>query len=194
MHITLDRRHHDMSLAAGGVAAEPLFPLDVRHQHGNRLLHHPGAFDDLGKEHLAVAKQVSHHVHSVHQRTLDDFQRPRRLLTRFFGVLLNVAVDTLDQCMHQAVMHRKHPPLRVAYFFAGAALEFLRQFQQALGGFISSVQYQIFNRGSQPWIDFVVDFQLTGIDDGHVHSSLDCVVKEYGVNGFSYPVLTTKRK
>ena len=68
VHIALHRGHQD--LAIGAVALGFLF-LDKGLQVGHRLLHDPGTLDHLRQEHLALAKQVSHHVHTVHQRALD---------------------------------------------------------------------------------------------------------------------------
>ena len=43
---------------------------------GHRLFHHACAFHHLGQEHLARREQVADHVHTVHERTFDDFNNP----------------------------------------------------------------------------------------------------------------------
>ena len=75
MHVALDRRHHDL---AGFGCRAVLLLLNVGSQMRDRLFHHARRFHHLGQEHLAGAEQVADDIHAIHQRALDDVQRPRR--------------------------------------------------------------------------------------------------------------------
>jgi hypothetical protein len=71
--------------------------LEVRHQHGNRLLHHARRLHHLRQKHLAGAEQVADHVHAVHQRALDDRKRTIELEARRLRILGYEPVESLDQ-------------------------------------------------------------------------------------------------
>ena len=48
---------------------------DKRFQVRHGLLHHARGFHHLRQEHFALAEQIAHHVHAVHQRPFDHFNR-----------------------------------------------------------------------------------------------------------------------
>jgi tRNA 5-methylaminomethyl-2-thiouridine biosynthesis bifunctional protein len=48
-----------------------LFRFDNRKQCCHCTFHYPGAFHYLGKEHFTVSEEVTHHIHSVHQRAFN---------------------------------------------------------------------------------------------------------------------------
>ena len=73
--VALDRGHDDLADAALGVAGL-LLGLDERDQVGDGLLHDAGGLHHLREEHLPGAEQVADDVHAVHQRALDDLDRP----------------------------------------------------------------------------------------------------------------------
>ena len=78
MHVTLDRGDHDAALGLGlatSVQQRLLLGLDVGQQVRHGLLHHPRTLHHLRQEHLAGAKQVTHHVHAGHERAFDHVQR-----------------------------------------------------------------------------------------------------------------------
>ena len=79
----------------------------------HRLLHHTRRFDHLRQEHFPFAKQIADHVHAVHQRAFNHFNRARSLLTGFFGVLFNKFGNTFDQRVLQAFIHFPRAPLRL---------------------------------------------------------------------------------
>ena len=75
MHIALDGSDDDLAFAldvTAGRFVQALFLFNVGNQVRNGLLHHARTLDHLGQEHLALAEQVTHDVHAVHQRAFDD--------------------------------------------------------------------------------------------------------------------------
>ena len=156
VHVALHRGHHDVAPAGRFISRTALFFLDVRHQHRHGLLHHPRALHHLRQEHLARAKQVSDHVHSVHQWSFDHIQGPVGLLPGLLGVFLDVGVDALDQGMGQALVHRQFAPGFILFLFLRAALELLCDGEQGLGGAGRAVQDHVLDRFAQLRIDLVV--------------------------------------
>ena len=55
------------------------------------------------------------------------------------------------------------------------ALEFLRQIQQPLGGVGTAVEQHILDAFAQRRGNVLIDGQLAGIDDAHIHARLDGV-------------------
>ena len=98
-----------MTIRAFHLALPPLGLglLEKRLQVGDGLLHHPGALDHLGQEHLAGAEEIADGVHAVHQRPFDDGEGLTKADPRFFGVLDDVRVDPLDQGVGQPLRDRK---------------------------------------------------------------------------------------
>ena len=106
--VALDGGHDDA--ARGPRRAGLLLGLDERHEMGDRLLHDPGALDDLGQEHLAGAEQVADDVHAVHQRPLDDLDRAGGGQAGLLGVLDDEGVDALDERVGQALLDGQLAP------------------------------------------------------------------------------------
>ena len=71
-------------------------------------------FHYLGQEHLSFAKEISDHLHSIHQRAFDDFQR--RLITSpcLLGIFDDEIADTFDQCMLKSHIDTTLPPLKLS--------------------------------------------------------------------------------
>ena len=53
----------------------------------------------LRKEHLARAKEVTHNLHAIHQRTLDHVERPGHCQTALLGICVDVVHDALNERM-----------------------------------------------------------------------------------------------
>ena len=86
VHIALHRRHDDKAV---GLLVEPCrlaLGLHIGEEMGDGLLHHAGGFHHLRQEHLALAEEVPHHVHPVHERAFNDVQRTLGGLAGFFCV------------------------------------------------------------------------------------------------------------
>ena len=114
VHVAFDRGEHDLALRAhrfAGRLALRLLRLHVRHQVGHGLFHHARRLHHLGQEHLAGAEQIADHAHPVHERTLDNRQRPLQLLAGLFGVGVDVGVDSLHQGVREPLFHGAAAPL-----------------------------------------------------------------------------------
>ena len=162
-------------------------------RHG--LLHYPGALDHLGQEHLAVTEQIADHVHASHQRTFDHFNGMAGVLTAGFRVVDNVTGNAFNQGMLQALLNGPLTPGKVFFFgLAAFAFELFGGFKQAIGGVIPAVQNHVFHQFLQIRLDLVVNHQLAGIHDAHIHAGLDRVIEEDRVNGLTYRIVAAERE
>ena len=188
--VALDRRHDDLAL---GPRRRGLLGLDVGQQVGDRLLHDARALDHLRQEHLARAEEIADHVHAGHQRPFDDLDRPRDLLARLLGVLDDELVHALDQRMLQPLLDRPAAPFGVLRLgdLAGA-LVLGRELEQPLGGLGIAIEDHVLAGVAQLLRDLVVDLELAGIDDAHVHARLDGVIQEHRVHGLAHRLVAAE--
>ena len=77
------------------------------------LFHDARRFDHLWQEHFPFAKQIADHVHTVHQRAFNHFNRARSLLAGFFGILLDKLGNAFNQRVFQTFIHFPRAPLRL---------------------------------------------------------------------------------
>ena len=75
-------------------------------QYGHCLLHRAGSLHHLGQKHLATAEKLSHGVHAVHQRTLDDVHRLGIYGESLGEVFLKMFAYTLDEGVLQSLGER----------------------------------------------------------------------------------------
>ena len=171
MHIALHRRHDDAPRRFLHLA---FVRIHEGQQIGHRLLHHPRRFHHLRQEHLARAEQVAHHIHARHQRAFDHVQRAGGGGTGFLGIVHDKGVDAMHHGMGDALDHRQRAPCGIFHLgHRTVAAIFLRQGQQPLSGVGAAVEQHVLNALAQGRRDILIDRQLTGIDDAHVHARLD---------------------
>ena len=182
-----------MTILPLGSRRRGLLRLDVGQQVRDRLLHDARALHHLRQEHLARAEQVADHVHAGHQRAFDDLDRPRDLLARLLGVGDDELVHALDQRVLQPLLDRPAAPFGVLRLgdLAGA-LVLGRELEQPLGGLRVAVEDHVLAGVAQLLRDLVVDLELAGIDDAHVHAGLDGVVEEHRVHGLAHRLVAAE--
>ena len=195
--VALHGRHHDGAvgvLLPGERGVVGLLLLDEGDQVGDGLLHDPGALHDLGQEHLPGAEEVADDVHAVHQRALDDLDRPAApvgdLRAKLLGVGLDMGVDALHQGVGDALGDRQLPPLlRGRALVIGGPVELLGDLEQPLPRVGASVEHHVLDPLAKLGVDLVVDHQRPGVDDAHVETGLDRVEEEDGVDGLAHRVV-----
>ncbi len=191
VHVALHRGQEDAAL---GLGCGSLAGLDVGCQIGHRLLHHPGRFHHLGQEHLAGAEQVADHVHAIHQRPFNDLDRVAEGDAGLFGVLGDVLGNAFHQRMGEALFHRLIAPGQVLDKGLGLALHRAGEFDQTVAGVGAAVEHHVLHPAAQFRLDLVIDAQLPGVDDTHVHAGLDGVVEKHGVDGRTYRLVAPERE
>ena len=206
VHIALDRGNHDLALGLGfsaGLHHRRFFGLDIGQEMRHRLLHDAGTLDHLGQKHLALAKQIPHHIHAVHQRAFDDVQRTPTLgqdgAIGFLGVLGNEVGDAMHQRMAQPLGHShglggRTAPVQPAAFVARRTLGTGGNLHQALTRIGAPVQHHVLYPLAQLRRQVVVNAHHSRVDDAHVHTGLNGVVQKHGVNRLAHRVIAAKRK
>ena len=199
VHVALDGGDHDLALglhiAAGRFQLALLF-FDVGQQMGHGLLHDARALDHLWQEHLALAEQVAHHVHAVHQRPFDHIERAPAVGADELPHLLGVFGDELVHAAHQGVREpladRQRPPLVFLAVVPGLTLGVLGHLHQTLTGVGPAVEHHVFDPLAQCGFELVVNTHHARVDDAHVHAGLDGVVQEDGVDGLAHRVVAAE--
>ena len=86
-------------------------------RHG--FLHHTGRLNDLRKEHFTVTKQVTHHIHAVHEWPLNHLNGATagrfNLLANFLGVLNDVTGHAMHHGMNQTLTYRLLTPSQILF-------------------------------------------------------------------------------
>ena len=82
-----------------------LLGFHVGEKPSDRFLHHAGGFHHLRQKHFSRTEQIPDHAHAVHQRTFDHFQRPAVFHPSLFGILINEAINPLQQGILQTLLH-----------------------------------------------------------------------------------------
>ncbi len=192
MHVALDGRHHDPAILARDFV---LVLLDERHQMGHRTLHHPRALDHLGQKHLAGRKQIPDRIHPIHQWPFDHLQRPVERQPRLLGILDDEVIDTLHERVLEPLRHRPRPPFEVSLLSdATVTLEARRHLQQALGRIRAPIEDDVFHHIAKFAIDFLVDRELTGVDNAHVHAGSDGMVQKHRMHRLAHRVVAAERE
>ena len=192
--VALDRGEHD--LAGGGRMSAPVLVLfHVGQEIGDRLLHHPRRLHHLRQEHAARAEQIADHVHAVHQRAFDHGERPRRLAPRFVDIDLDEVGDAVHQRVRQPLLHRPFAPGQIGLFLllAVAAMAFGER-QQPLAGIGAAVEHDVLARLAQFGIEIVVDRDLPGIDDAHIHAGGDGVIEKHRMHRLAQELIAAERE
>ena len=158
------------------------------------MLHHARALHHLREEHLALAKQVAHHLHAVHQRAFDHLQRHRVFLQRFFGVGNDEVRDAAQQRVLQALFHADFAPRQIGFdlLAAALALETLGIVHQDFRGIGTAVEQHVLHLLEHVLGDVFIDLEHAGVDDAHVHARLDGVVEEGAVHRFAHLVVAAE--
>ena len=130
MHIALDGSDDDLAFGAHISARrlhQLLFFFNIGQQVRHSLLHHAGRLHHLRQKHLALAKEVAHDVHAVHQRAFNHMQRPpaarQNRLVALFGVKRDEIRDAMNQRMRQAAVHVLFAPGQFGGFVLRRALQ-----------------------------------------------------------------------
>ena len=193
VHVALHRGHDH--LAASARKRRGFVSLHERHEVFYGLLHHARRLHHLREKHLAVAEQVAHPVHALHQRAFNDVQGPVRCLSRFLDVAQNMFVESVDQRMLQPGPDgRGAPGIRLGAFCFGGFAYALRYGEQAFGSVGPPVQDRVLYCFAERVRNVVVRDEGARVHDRHIQSGARRMVQEYGVHGPPHRFVPSKRK
>ena len=118
------------------------------------------------------------------------FERQARL----FGILDDEFIDAMNQCMFQAWADILLPPGQVTRHLRALALPavLLGHLQQAVGRIIATIQDYILNALAELSVDIVINVQLAGIHNPHIHARTDRMEEENRVHGPTHRLIATE--
>ena len=194
VYISLDGRHEDLAL--GLDCAAGFLGLEIGFEPGDRFLHDACRLDDLRQKHLAVTEEVADDIHAIHERSLDDEDRATELLERFCRIVLDVLGNALDERMLETLLDRPLAPFRALLFRTATAVTHVvrRDLDEPVTGIRAAIQYHVLDGIAQLVRQFVVDGELAGVDDAHVHAGVDRVVKKDRVDCLAHRVVAAERE
>ena len=99
----------------------------------------------------------------------------------------------MDQRVDQALLDRLLAPGEIDLaLLCLAALVAFRRFEQTVGGVGAAVEDHILDQGAKLGIDIVVERELAGIDDAHVHAGLDGVIEEHRMHRLAHAIVAAE--
>ena len=121
-------------------------------------------------------------------------QRVGIFLPSFLDVHIDVIGDAMHERMRQPLFNRAAPPFILLYLGAVAFLDCLRERQQALGGVGPPIQQHVFDELEQVLGNLLVNRQLAGVDDAHVHAGANGMVEKRRVHRLAHRVIAAEGK
>ncbi len=122
-------------------------------------------------------------------------QRLVGLGARLLGIDFDEVGDAVHQRVLQSFLDGGIAPGEVHLALLGAfALEALRRLEQAIGGIRAPVQNHILDQLAKVRRNVVVDRELAGVDDPHVHAGLDRMVEKHRVHRLAHRLVAAERE
>ncbi len=120
-------------------------------------------------------------------------QRAFEILARFLCVLDDMFENAVHEGMFQAPGHRRLAPFGVFLLgLALLALEALGDLDQALGRVLAAVEDDILDALPEFRFDLVINVELAGIHDAHIHARRDGVIEEDRVHRPAHRLVSAK--
>ena len=115
---------------------------------------------------------------------------------RLLGVGFDEFGDPVDERMGDALVDRPRAPFEILRLRLHSALaaEALSDGEQALGRVRAAVEDDVLAGLAQFRLDRLVDRELAGVDDAHVHAGLDGVVEEHRVHRLAHRLVAAERE
>ena len=196
MDIALDcRQQYFARRARCCLAAFFLFLLHEWREIGNGLLHDACGLYHLRQKHFASAKQVTDHIHTVHQRAFDHMEGTTKFCPRLLSIINDKVGDPLNEGMLQSRLNRGFAPGQIDNRLASTiALISLSNIEKPLGCVAAAIEDDIFNRLAKVVGNFIIDCQLAGIDNPHIHTRSKSMVQKNRVHGLTDGFVPAERK
>ena len=120
-------------------------------------------------------------------------QRTLGPAARLFDVALDEIGDAVHERVGQPLLDRPLAPREIGLLLLLAMPAIaLGEREQPLGGVRAPVEHHVLATRAQLGIEVVVDRDLAGVDDAHVHAGLDGVIEEHRVHGLAHPVIAAE--
>ena len=164
----------------------------VRFEPCHGFFHDTGALHHLGKEHFSGPKEVTDHVHAVHQRPFDDGQRIAVQRERSLYISFDVLRDAVDQGVPQPFVDAEVAP-RLRLHHGGCVGGEIRSVRhQVFCGFRMAVEQDVFDQGEKGGVNVLVQCQMRRVHDAHGQAGFDGMMEERSVHGLSNRVVASE--
>ena len=100
----------------------------------------------------------------------------------------------LTSACEQAFLYRPTAPGQVFLFLFGLAVDRFGEGDQPFGGVGPAIEQYILDALQQGRVQVLVDGELTGVDDTHVHSGLNGMIEERRVDRLAHGVVAPERE
>ncbi len=112
---------------------------------------------------------------------------------RLLGVLVDEIADAVDQRVGQPLTHRLVAPGEIDLLLLRAAAPVaLGGFEQPVGRVGAPIEDHVLDEGAELRVDVVIERELAGIDDAHVHAGGDGVIEEHRVHRLAHALVAAK--
>ena len=115
------------------------------------------------------------------------WERPLCFLPRLFGVVEHEFIQAFDQRVLEALLHRQLAPLQILLGpDTTVALVLRSELHETLRRIGTPVEDDVLDCFAQFRVDLLVNAQLPGIHNTHVHTRLDGIIEEHAVHRLPY--------
>ena len=168
--------------------------LDGRLQDSNCLFHRAGSLHHLRQKHLSGPEQFADLIHTAHQRTVNNIHGTRIRLQRLLQVFFQMVADTFYQGIFKTFLQRLFTPGFMFFFRSALFLndQVLGIGDQLLCRFGTAVQDHIFQQIAEFRFYIFIQYGRRRVDNTHIQSLADSMVKEYGVHRLTYIIISTE--
>ena len=131
----------------------------------------------------------------MHQGPLDDLYRRAQLLPRLLGVGVDEVGDALHHRVGEALLNALLTPLEIRLLLGCAlprAAVLLRDLKEPVSRVWAGVEDDVLDPLAELRGQIVIDGQLPGVYDAHVHAVLDGMVEEHRVNRLPHRVVAAE--
>ena len=135
-----------------------------------------------GRNIFPDAEEVADDLHPLHQRPLDDVERPPGRGSRLLGVLLDEVDDSVHERMREPLLHRRLAPGEIELALGRTAGDRPGPVHQPLRRVGAAVEEHALDALQEIGLDVLVHRQLARVHDAHAEPGADRVVEERGVH------------
>ena len=104
------------------------------------------------------------------------------------------STDAVDQRVRQSLFDRSSAPREIELLLRAGPFHRLGKLHQTFGRVRTPVEDHVLDVLEQVFGNVLVDNELTGVDDAHVHAGIDRVKQERGVHRLANDVVAAERE
>ena len=192
--ISFDRRDHHRPL----VRVSILF--HERLQHGDRRFHDFGRLQNEWQLHLPGAKEISNHFHPIQEDRINDLKRGVPFHP-FLQIRLKPNLVSIDDAILEPFLYGRVGVGGFGFFFGLASGAVRQQLAErivhtfpvgSLSFELAIIEYKLPAQLTRSLVDLEQRHDLRRMDDGHVETCLDSIMKEDAIQSVTQSCVETE--